>query len=215
MKKLLLIIGLCTIILAIIFWRQVKRAQGIVTTAEVAPLISFENYPLPILSSDPLRGNPGAPLTLVIFADLGDAASKKILRTLAAFVDAHPSDARLAWKDLPKSQLFSPANLAPHVAAWCAGAQGKFWQYADQLAARPTKAGAKALRELAAALKLNLTEWQQCLSSGTMEPGIDAGASLAAALGLKNPPALFANNKRVRVDQAVDLEQMLMSLIAK
>ena len=61
-----MIIGLATIVLAVIFWRQVERARLIVTSGPGQPLISAESYPIPSDAATPLLGNPGAPLTLGI-----------------------------------------------------------------------------------------------------------------------------------------------------
>lgn len=215
MKKLFIVLFAAIAILAFIFIRQIQRARSIVTTMSDTPLVSLESYPIALPSATPFLGNPGASLTIVAFVDLNDDASKEMFQTLAQFVTAHPQDARLAWEDFPGTSIFSGAHTAPHIAAWCAGEQNRFWEFINMLAQDKRKLNDAELIAAATKLKLNVPAWQECMASGKFSGAVAQGVELGATLGIEKAPALFVNNKRINVASDVDLKQMLANFIAK
>ncbi|MSU75384.1 MAG: hypothetical protein EXS55_02630 [Candidatus Magasanikbacteria bacterium] len=215
MKKLFLIITLLIAVLIFIFWQEIKRARSIVTNTTAEPLVSVASYPIPITTTTPLRGNPGAPLTLVAFIDLSDNPSKTLYKLLAKFVDANPADARLVFFDLPERTIFSGDHTAPQVAAGCAKEQNKFWQFTDVAATLAGSPNEAALMNIAQNLKLDVASWQRCLLAGKAESAVALGVSLANQLGVTKPPALFVNNKRINLNEKADLEKFFTNLITK
>ena len=213
-KKLLLSLAGVTILVAILFWRQVKRAGTIVTTLSPDPLISASVLPLPVSPQDPVLGNPGAPLTLVEFIDLTDQKSLALHTTASEFVRANPREARLIWKDFPVRSLLSNSHTLPHLALWCAGEQKKFWPYLEAFLAAPAK-NLASLEKLTNLPGISVPLWKQCLSTPSTEAAINSAQILAQVLGLKTAPALFINNKQLNLSEDVDLASLLKSLVQK
>ncbi|HLD60824.1 MAG TPA: thioredoxin domain-containing protein [Patescibacteria group bacterium] len=214
-KKLFLGLVIVIFITGLLFVFQFKKSSAITTKNTPEPLLSPYAINIPISSSDPMLGNPGAPLTLVAFLDLGDKESRDVYAMLVDFVQKHPEDARLIWKDLPKESIIFGNNNVAHQAAWCAHDQKRFWPFVNEIMSGRDRNTEQELREAAVATKLDVEKWWTC----TLEPAtvsrVAGAAPLARELGGREAPLLFINNKRLNVQADIDLPQMLSSFIAK
>ena len=96
----------------------------------------------------------------------------------------------------------------------CARAQGKFWEYHDQLFAA-SKLSVDELGRAAAAVGLNQTDFNRCLSSKESKAEVEQDAAEAERLGVSGTPTFFINGKivkgaasfaalKLRIDQEMD-----------
>lgn len=215
MKKFLLILLAATVVTGLLLFQQIKKSADIVTQMKAAPIISANAIDLPIDKTDPILGNPGAPLTIVEFIDLGNSRARKIHTELADFVSAHPLDARLIWKDAPSHSIFSFDATLAHQAAFCAGKQNKFWPFVAESIKNSGHLTEAGLKDTAAKLKLDVASWWDCANSTATTQKIKDAVDLLPSLSVNSAPAIFINNKKVNLDENIDLTQMLGMLIAK
>ena len=121
---------------------------------------------------------------------------------------------RLIWKGSPQASLFSPADPLPHQAAYCAGAQNKFWQFiqiALQSKKNTTEAG---LKSTAQGLSLDTAKWWQCVKSTDAIQAVASSTLVTKQLGIRTLPVVFINNRWINLDEDIILEDMLKQFIS-
>lgn len=149
----------------------------------------------------PVLGPAGAPVTIVEFSDYECpfcAAAEPIMQEL---LRRYPTQVRLAYRDLPLTNIHPYAATAAH-AARCAADQGQFWPYHHRLLAggpdvRRQQVSPEALADHARALKLDLTVFDQCMDSQKHRAAIEADMKDARRLGLTGTPAFFVNGRKL------------------
>ena len=213
-KLFVLLIGI-VLTAGLLFANQIKQARNIVINPTKEPIINTNLTDIPLGATDQILGNPGSPLTLVLFADLGCAECQTVYYSISKFITSHPQEARLFFKDAPSTGWFSDGNILAHQAAYCAGKQNKFWQFIDLVMKEKTNLKEAGLKKTAEALQLNTGAWWQCASSEEAKNYVADNASLAQALGIKTIPALFINNKKINLTSDIDLAEMLNKFITK
>ena len=97
---------------------------------------------------------------------------------------------------------FRPKGEGVTQAAWCAGEQGKFWEFHDMLFRRwglwnNLDAPLQRLLDFARDLNLDITALKSCVESGRMQSRVDADRAYAQQLQVNNTPTLFINDNRV------------------
>jgi protein-disulfide isomerase len=138
----------------------------------------------------PRLGSENAPVQIIEFADYECPYCQKVNEDLARVREQFPNQVSLVYKDFPLPMHPLAAKAA--VAARCAGAQGKFWEYHDSLF-QTKKLQASDLKQQAAALKLDTTAFNQCLESGEQIATVKKDAEEAHRMGLQGTPSFFIN----------------------
>jgi protein-disulfide isomerase len=139
-----------------------------------------------------VKGNPDAPVTIVEFADFQCPFCQKTEATLKALLAKYDGRVRLAFLDFPLTEIHSHAEKAAE-AAHCAGDQGKFWEYHDDLFADQSKLDEASLIERAKSLHLDQTAFRSCLSSGKFKHDVDANREEGTKAGVTGTPSYFIN----------------------
>jgi protein-disulfide isomerase len=140
----------------------------------------------------PVRGIPNAPVTIVEFADYECPYCQQVQPALDKLEAEYKGKIAFAFKDLP-------LPMHPHAqkaaeAAHCAGAQGKYWEYHDQLF-QTKQLEIPQLKESAAAIKLDTKAFNECLEGGKQLEEIKASSAEAVALQLQGTPSFFINGR--------------------
>lgn len=214
LKKMWWVLGLSAAVVAIFFILQTRRTLNIETKTSPEPLLSPIGLAFPPEADEQIFGNPGAPLTVTAFVDLGDRTSQRRLAEVLAVVRAHPREARLVWKDAPfASFLSAPGHERAHLAAWCAGEQNQFWPFVSAIAEERASWREAGLRQTAQDLGLNQTAWQNCLAAPSSTEKLGQKLTLTRSLGLKKPPTFFINNRRLNLTGDLNLKDLLESFI--
>ncbi len=214
-KKIILLLIPLIIGAGILLVAQIKRALSITTTPSNTPLISPESIFIPISSDEPILSNPGAPLTIIEFADLGCTKCGAIHSTLSTFVAAHPEEVRLIFKSAPEHKLFLKANTLAHQAAWCAAKQQQYWPFITAaFATKKTYLDENIVKKIGNDLKLNFAPWWTCTTGNEAIQKIAESVTTAFQVGAAEQPTIFLNNRRLYLADDLDIEQLLNSLIA-
>jgi protein-disulfide isomerase len=94
---------------------------------------------------------------------------------------------------------FRPKGEGVAQAAWCAGEQGKFWEFHDMLFRRwglwnNLDAPLQRLLDFARDLNLDVTALKSCVESGRMQSRVEADRAYAQQLRVNSTPTLFMND---------------------
>ena len=81
------------------------------------------------------------------------------------------------------------------MAAECAHAQGKFWEYHDKLFENQRALGAENLNRYAEELELEMAAFEQCLASDETRATVQAEYEYAGRMGVNSTPAFFINGR--------------------
>lgn len=214
-KKFIFLLLLVTIIAGIFFYVTIKKAGRITITKYNTPLVSDETASIPVDDSDPMYGNPGAPVTLIEFADIGCKQCQKINYEIKNFVSKHPLDIRMVWKDAPRSNLFFNGYTLAHQAAQCAGKQNNFWQFLEIAMQNTNNLKEPGLKKIAEGLKLDTAKWWECTNSEEIKQKIGESLNLAEQLNVSDLPAIFINNRKIDLNSDIDMNQFLEQVIKK
>jgi len=151
----------------------------------------------------PVRGVGQATVTIVKFEDYQCPYCKTVQPTFLELLKRYDGKVKLVHKDLPLEEIHPQARPAAE-AARCAGDQGKFWNYHDQLYAQAPKLGTEDLKSAAKEVGLNLASFEQCFTSGKFKAAVQKDLNEGANLGLTGTPAFFINGRELSGAQPVE-----------
>lgn len=148
----------------------------------------------PLEDVDHVRGEPGAPLELVMFGDFQCPfclGAQSILRRVR---DRLGDRLLFAFRHLPIPEKHPLAMLEAE-ASEAAAAQGKFWEYYDALYAIQPKLSPGAIFEAAADLDLDVDRMRAEVDSGAHRDRIARDLASAKASGATGTPTFFVNGR--------------------
>lgn len=150
---------------------------------------------LPVLATDPMRGDDGALVTIVEFGDLQDPFTMRLETTLDDVRKKYGKDVRIVWKDYPLAfhAQAKPAARATRV-AFLEGGAPAFWKLHDKILGNQ--------KDLASELET----WASDVgadSSAMARHGkradelIDATTQMAKDLGVPGTPCSFVDGEKL------------------
>lgn len=139
-----------------------------------------------------VRGNPGAPVTIVEFSDFQCPFCRASESTLKQLLTKYDGRIKLAYLDFPLREIHPKAQGAAE-AARCAAEQGKFWEYHDALYADQSKLEGPDLVTSAVALNMDEKSFRSCLESGKFKDKIEADREQGTKAGVAGTPGFFIN----------------------
>jgi protein-disulfide isomerase len=163
---------------------KVLRGQARIMVELAPPAASVD------LAGATFLGPKDAPVVLVEFADYQCPYCQKVHPDLQKLQKEFGDKIAIAYKDFPLPM--HPFAEKAAEAARCAGVQGKFWEFHDKLFV-DKKLEPADLKEDASALRLNTTQFDACLDSGSQTAAVQKDAGEGKRLGLTGTPSFFAN----------------------
>jgi protein-disulfide isomerase len=139
------------------------------------------------------RGPNNAPVTIVEFSDFQCPFCKAVLPTINELMTRYPGKVRWEFRDFP-IQLH-PGAARAHEAARCAGEQGKFWEYHDELFARSPNHSLPELRLFARDLKVDAVAFAECLETSKYQAAVAGDIHEGKRLGVQGTPTFFINGR--------------------
>jgi len=148
-----------------------------------------------------VKGEKNAKVTMVEFSDYQCPFCKRYAEETMAQIEKEyiaSGKVRYIVRDLPLE--FHQFAQAAAEAAKCAGAQGKYFKYGDQLFANQDSWSketdvSKSFAAYATTLGLNDAKFSQCLTNGEQKAAVEADAALAKKAGLGGTPSFVINAK--------------------
>ncbi len=134
-----------------------------------------------------IRGNKKAEITLVEYSDFECPFCSRFTPTVDAVLENYPDDVRVVYRHFPLRSIH--AEAAPAAAASeCAAEQGKFWEFHDELFANQTTLGASTYSRIAGDLGLNVSKFEECVSSNKYASAVQEDEASAQAAGGRGTP---------------------------
>jgi protein-disulfide isomerase len=160
----------------------------------------------PSVESGPILGSASAPVTIIEFSDFQCSYCKRFWAdTLPKLKDAYIDQGKVRFTYRHFAILGKHSEQAAQ-AAECAAAQGKFWEYHDQLfknqgglAFTETK-----LRQYARDIGLNVGTFGTCLGTGKYKDKVERETTAAAYLGGRGTPFFIVNQRHLVGAQPFD-----------
>lgn len=138
-----------------------------------------------------VRGNPGAPVTIVQFLDFQSPHNRRAQPVLHQLLEDYGSLVRLIVRDFPLPYHRHARQAA--LAAQCARAQGSYWRFHDMLLQNQDSLNYSNLIHYASTLRLDLKHFQTCLDSEAGVAALKEDTDAANSLGLHSTPVFFIN----------------------
>ncbi|MCH8841605.1 MAG: thioredoxin domain-containing protein [SAR324 cluster bacterium] len=153
-------------------------------------------YTIP-LGDSPVRGNPDAGLTLVVFGDYQSEYATRAQYAIDRLLEAYPNDLRIVYKHYPLRTIHAQAHDAS-LAAIAAMQQDRFWEMHKLLYRNGRVLEAALYPILAGQIGLDLVRFEGDRISLAVLEILTADEREAVRLGLRGVPALFLNGRRMR-----------------
>lgn len=136
---------------------------------------------------DHIRGAKKAKVTIVEYSDFECPFCGNFSPTVKQVLDEYPNDVRLVYRHFPLRSIHPEAAIAAG-AAECASEQGKFWEFHDALFDNQARLGDGLYKEIAQNLKLNMSKFNDCLSSDKYASLVQEDESDGIAAGINGTP---------------------------
>lgn len=142
----------------------------------------------------PSKGPAAAPVTIVEFSDFECPFCEALFPTMKRVLANYTDRVRVVYRQYPLRDLHPHAQAAAE-ASLCANEQQKFWEMHDSLFQDQKNLGTDALKQKAAALKLDMKSFNSCLDTSKFSALIDRDVEEGSILGISGTPALFINGR--------------------
>ncbi|MBU1131244.1 DsbA family protein [Patescibacteria group bacterium] len=145
-------------------------------------------------TSDPALGNKEAENVIFEFGSFACHYCRQQAEVFDQLFKKYPQQVFLVWKDAVSP--LDPLAAAAALAARCAQAQDRFWQFHDYLFINQESLGEELYQNIAVNLNLDINEFNRCLAGGELALYIESDIAEAGALGVDGTPYLFINGQR-------------------
>jgi len=180
--------------------RKAQREQAVFTALQKQYSITINLVPpvapdvkIPYNADDAVEGPANAPVTIVEYTDIQCPYCKRSQATLKQVMATYPKDVKLVYKayPLPFHNRARPAAEA----AFCAKAQGKFWEFREKAFESSPKLEDSDLSAIAKQIGLNMSKYDKCVKNHTYASRVDADIQAGQDLGVQGTPHFFVNNQ--------------------
>jgi len=139
---------------------------------------------------DHLRGDKKAKITLVEYSDFECPFCGRFHETMNQVLDEYDGEVNWVYRHLPLTQLHAGAQTKA-LASECAGEQGKFWEFADELFA-DQNLPVSELSNLASSVGVkNIKDFESCIEGKVY--GAKVGQDAADAAGNGTPHTIVVD----------------------
>jgi protein-disulfide isomerase len=172
-----------------------------------APVVSVS------ADDDPSRGDPNAPVSLIVFTDFQCPSCAYNHPLIDEVVDAYGKNVRLVVRDFPLA-MHENARLAAE-AANAAFAQGKFFEYIQLLFKNQKALDVASLKKYAGEVGLNRVKFDAALDRRTYAAEVDKDIDDGRLYGVLGTPTVFVNGVKVRNLTAETLREAIDRALAQ
>jgi protein-disulfide isomerase len=145
------------------------------------------------LEDSPSKGNPGAPVLLVEFADFQCPACRGARPLVEEALKKYDGKARLVFKHFPLSMHQYGEKSAR--AARAAQLQGKFWEMYGALFDNQDRLNPAVIEELAKGLGLDMAKFQKDVETESVADAVSRDRKQGERLDIQSTPTLYINGR--------------------
>lgn len=148
-------------------------------------------------------GDPKAPVHIVEYGDFQCPFCLKFWsETEPQLIEEYVNTGKVYFEYRSIGAFLGPESAWAAEGAYCAGDQGKFWEYHDTLFTNWTGENVgdftqDKLIQYAKTLDLNMDGFESCLSEGKHKGTVEQDAAQAEAAGVRATPTLFINGVKM------------------
>ena len=151
----------------------------------------------PIITElDPNFGSKNAAVNITVYTDFTCRYCGETIAKAIKLQTKFPEKIQVIHKDFPSADKTFKSYQAA-LAGRCAQAQGKFWEMSDLLYQNYNNLSHVLFNSLAKELKLNATQFKQCLADKTTADLIDDDIKEANALRISGVPTVYVNEQEM------------------
>jgi protein-disulfide isomerase len=172
-------------------FRAELLAQGQVKIELEAPRFALAFGP-----TTPTRGPEQAPITLVEFSDYQCPYCHQAQKAVEEVMKKYQGKVRFVHGEYPLPQ--HPRAFAASQASRCAGEQGKFWEYHQNLLSQAGDYEEAELLARGKVIGIDTAKLDACLASDRFDAAINDGRRIASEAGVNSTPTFFINGKKYR-----------------
>lgn len=155
-------------------------------------------------SGRPYFGNPDAKITVVEFSDFECPYCKRAANVIKPILRDYQDQVKFVFMNYPLDTTCNKAMerslhkraCVTAFAAYCAGQQGKFWEYHDMAFKRQPKFHQASLENMAEKLKLDLNAFKDCLNSEAAKQAIEADLAQGVSAKIAGTPTVYVNGRK-------------------
>jgi protein-disulfide isomerase len=141
----------------------------------------------------PAQGPEQAPVTIIQFSDYQCPYCQRSEATVQEVLSRYAGKVRLVHRDFPLDG--HPRAFPTSRAAYCAGDQGRFWEYHRGVFLKPSDLSEEDLKRRAGELGLDAAAFAACLASDRHDATIRAAFDQGVGLGVTGTPTFFINGR--------------------
>ncbi len=166
------------------------------------PVLTAEEIPRAETQSNTM-GSPDAPVHIIEYGDFQCPFCLKFWsETEPQLIEEYVNTGQVYFEYRSMGDFLGPESGWAAEGAYCAGDQGKFWEYHDTLFTNWTGENVgdftkENLVQYAKALDLNAAEFESCISEEKYKGKVEQDAAQAEADGVNATPTLFINGFKV------------------
>jgi protein-disulfide isomerase len=199
------------VLVALVGWKASQGAQ-VLTAAEIKErdpgfYAWYTNLPAAPgeTSGGHIKGQADAAVTLVEFSDFECGHCANAYRSLKQILPRYQKDVQVRFHHFPLDAACNPAvKHSVHqyaclaaMAAECAGAQGRFWEYHDVLFDNQSRLDRDSLLAYAERLGLDRAAFLACLDSEAPRQAIARDVADGMRLGIESTPTIYLNGRTI------------------
>jgi protein-disulfide isomerase len=199
-SRTLIIIGIVGLALALVGVLIVSSGQN--PFAPAGTVVAITPFPRPEANQNAM-GDPNAPVKIEEYSDFQCPACLSFYKdTEKLIAEQYVATNKVYFTYHSMGAWIGPESGAAAEAAYCAGDQGKFWEYHDILFDNWTgeNVGAFSAQRLLAfgeALGLKMDEFRSCLDSHKYANQVAQDRAEGDKLGVTATPTFFVNGKKI------------------
>lgn len=171
-------------------------AQG--DTSAYAQLMEATEGPLVLDGTEPVLGDPGAPYTLVEFADFQCPACAQVTPMMHELVARNPN-IKVLFKHYPLSEICNPQVPGERhkdacraaKAADCAGQQDRFWDLSHLMFKNQNRLDREGIDFMAGQVGLDAAAFAACMEDPATDKGVLSDIEAAMQVGVHGTPTIF------------------------
>jgi protein-disulfide isomerase len=154
-----------------------------------------QKYDITVNETDPVLGDPNAPVTIVEFSDFKcPYCGRFVKETMQPLMDAYAGKVKLVFRQYP---ILGQGSVLAALASGCARDQGKFWEFHDLVFANQGDLTREAFVKYAGDLDLDVETFSTCFDEQQHMSEIQADYAYAQNLGITGTPTFFINGEYI------------------
>jgi protein-disulfide isomerase len=165
------------------------------------------------ISGSPFQGPADAPVAIVVFSDFQCPYCARVGAIIDQVRKQYPKEVKSVFKHFPLPN--HPYALPAAKASMAAHAQGKFWEFHDQLFENFSRLNEQKIEEIRAGLGLDKAKFDQVAAAPQTLQKIIADRQEGEAAEVRGTPTIFVNGRMVRPPSLEGIKEAVEEALKK